>query len=140
MSGSDANMRGLRREWRAAQIFAVIFILLLIAVGALSVLSSGNNQSALQQAALQRQRMAIALCNAALASAEGFALVPGYTKLASDVVQGGSVAGRYTCYAQTDAAKYQITFDLMCRNLDDPKCINLFSVTQDGTGAIYQRH
>jgi hypothetical protein len=83
--------------------------------------------------------LAIALCNAGLASAQGFALVPAYTKLASDLVQVGGVKGRYTCFAQTDAARYQITFDLMCRDLNKPKCVNLYSVMQDGGGTIYQR-
>jgi hypothetical protein len=59
--------------------------------------------------------------------------------LASDVVQVGTVKGRYTCFAQTDAARYQITFDLMCRDLNKPRCVNLYSVMQDGGGTIYQR-
>lgn len=139
MTETDADMRGLRREWLAARVFAIVGGLLVIAICVLVVISGGNNQARVQQAALQRHEMTVALCSAGLASAEGFALVPGYTKLASDIVQTGSVAGRYTCFGQTDAAKYQITFDLMCKNLDDPKCINLFSVTQDGTGSIYQR-
>jgi hypothetical protein len=88
----------------------------------------------------QRHAAALALCTAALTTTQGFGIVPAYTQLASDMVQGGTVRGRYTCFARTDAAKYQITFDLMCKDLGEAKCLNLYSVTQDGTGTLYQRH
>ena len=139
MTGNDANTKGLRREWLAARIIAVVGGLLIIAVCVLVAVGVQNGPAPGQDSAEARRQIAIALCGAGLASAQGFAIVPAYTKLASDFVQAGSVSGRYTCFAQTDAAKYQITFDLMCKDLNDPRCINLFSVTQDGTGAIYQR-
>jgi hypothetical protein len=139
MTESGPNARGLRREWLAARIFAVVGGLLLVAVCVLVAISGSSTQVSPQDQAVARHQMALALCNAGLASALGFALVPPFTKLASDEVQMGAVTGRYTCYARTDASKYQITFDLMCKDLNDPKCINLFSVAQDGTGVIYQR-
>ena len=140
MVEQEAHIAGLRREWLTAKIFAVIGALVLIAIIVLAVLSPPKEVAPQQPrtAAIQRQ-MAIALCKAGLASAQGFALVPAYTKLASDLVQVGSVKGRYTCFAQTDAARYQITFDLMCRDLNKPKCVNLYTVMQDGGAAIYQR-
>lgn len=140
MVEQEGNIGGLRREWIAALAFAIIGGALVVVIAVLSVLSPPKVITPEQNrpAAIQRQ-MAIALCNAGLASAQGFALVPAYTKLASDLVQVGSIKGRYTCFAQTDAARYQITFDLMCRDLNKPKCVNLYSVMQDGGGAIYQR-
>lgn len=140
MVDQEVNVAGLRREWLAALVFAVVGGVLVIAVAVLAVLSQPKVVAPppARNAAIQRQ-MAIALCNAGLASAQGFALVPNFTKLASDLVQIGSVKGRYTCFAQTDAARYQVTFDLMCRDLNKPKCVNLYSVTQDGGGVIYQR-
>ena len=140
MVDQEVNVAGLRREWLAALVFAVVGGVLVIAVAVLAVLSPPKVVAPppARNVAIQRQ-MAIALCNAGLASAQGFALVPNFTKLASDLVQVGSVKGRYTCFAQTDAARYQVTFDLMCRDLNKPKCVNLYSVTQDGGGVIYQR-
>lgn len=140
MVDQEVNVAGLRREWLAALVFAVVGGVLVIAVAVLAVLSPPKVVAPppARNAAIQRQT-AIALCNAGLASAQGFALVPNFTKLASDLVQVGSVKGRYTCFAQTDAARYQVTFDLMCRDLNKPKCVNLYSVTQDGGGVIYQR-
>jgi hypothetical protein len=140
----EANMTGLQREWIAARIFAAIGLLLLIAVGVYIGLNPPNSLSVVSldnpNADAERRQAAVALCSVALTTTQGFAIVPAYTRLASDMVQEGSVPGRYTCYAQTDAAKYQITFDLMCKDLSDAKCINLFSVTQDGSGSLYQRH
>jgi len=140
MTDQQANMAGLRREWIAARSFAALGGVLLAAVVVVAILSPPKliAPPPARTVAVARQ-LAVALCTAGLASAQGFALVPAYTKLASDLVQVGTVRGRYTCFAQTDAARYQITFDLMCRDLNKPKCVNLYSVTQDGGGTIYQR-
>lgn len=144
MVDQDVNIKALQREWLAARIFAAFVVLALIAVGVSVVLypplglSSASSDSAGAEA--QRHAAALALCSAALTTTQGFGIVPAYTQLASDVVQAGSTRGRYTCFARTDAAKYQITFDLMCKDLGDAKCLSLYSVTQDGTGALYQRH
>ena len=140
MVDQEGNVAGLRREWLAALAFAIVGGVLVVGIVVLAVLSPPKVVSPPPERieAIQRQ-MAMALCNAGLASAQGFALVPTFTKLASDLVRVGSVKGRYTCFAQTDAARYRITFDLMCRDLNKPKCVNLYSVTQDGGGVIYQR-
>jgi hypothetical protein len=140
MIEQETNFAGLRREWLAARIFAVLGGLFLIAIVVLAVMSvpSAPVRTASANPAIQ-PAMAKALCTAGLASAQAFALVPAYTKLAGDFVQAGALKGRYICFAQTDAARYQIAFDLMCRDLNRPNCVRLFSVVQDGTGAIYQR-
>ena len=140
MTDQQANMAGLRREWIAARIFAALGGAILIVIVVVAVLSPPKMVAPTppRTVAVARQ-LAQVLCTAGLASAQAFALVPSYTKLASDVVQVGTVKGRYTCFAQTDAARYQITFDLMCRDLNKPKCVNLYSVMQDGGGTIYQR-
>ena len=141
MTEQEANIAGLRREWLAARIFVVLGGLLLVAIIVLAVISAPSVpvQTPRQNTPIA-PAMAKALCTAGLASAQAFALVPAYTKLAGDFVQLGAVKGRYICFAQTDAARYQIAFDLMCRDLYRPNCVRLFSVVQDGTGAIYQRH
>jgi hypothetical protein len=140
MTGQERDIAGLRREWFAARIFAVLGGLLLAAIVVLAAISvpTAPVQTPRQSAPIA-PAMARALCTAGLASAQAFALVPAYTKLAGDLVQMGAVKGRYMCFAQTDAARYQIAFDLMCRDLNRPNCVRLYSVVQDGTGAIYQR-
>jgi hypothetical protein len=140
MVEEQVNLAGLRREWVVARIFAVVGGALLITILVVAVLSPPKviAPPPARTVAVARQ-LAMAICTAGLASAQGFALVPAFTKLASDLVQVGAVKGRYTCFAQTEAARYQITFDLMCRDLNKPKCVNLYSVMQDGGGTIYQR-
>jgi hypothetical protein len=144
MTELDVNMKGLQREWLAARIFAVLMILLVVAATAAAIIVPPNSLPGASadnsNAAAQRRAAALALCSAALATTQGFGIVPGFARLASDLVEAGTVRGRYTCFAQTGSAKYQITFDLMCDTLADAKCINLYSVTQDGSGALYQRH
>lgn len=137
---TEANIAGLRREWLAARIFVVLGGFLLVAIVVLAVLSTPTapEQTPTQNTAIA-PAMARTLCTAGLTSAQAVALVPSYTKLAGDFVQLGAVKGRYICFAQTDAARYQIAFDLMCRDLNRPNCVSLYSVVQDGTGAIYQR-
>jgi len=140
----DVNMKGLQREWLAARIFAVLAILLVVAVTVAALVLPPNSLPGVSAdnsgAAEQRRAASVALCSAALAVTQSVGIVPNFTRLASDVVQKTGVRGRYSCLAQTSAAKYLITFDLMCRNLADAKCIDLYSVVQDGTGALYQRH
>jgi len=144
MVDQDVNIKALQREWLAARIFAVLVLVALVAVAVQVLfypplaLTSATSDTAGAEA--QRHAAALALCTAALTTTQGFGIVPAYTQLASDMVQGGTVRGRYTCFARTDAAKYQITFDLMCKDLGKAKCLNLYSVTQDGTGTLYQRH
>jgi hypothetical protein len=144
MVDQDVNIKALQREWLAARIFAVLVLVALVAVAVQVLfypplaLTSATSDTAGAEA--QRHAAALALCTAALTTTQGFGIVPAYTQLASDMVQGGTVRGRYTCFARTDAAKYQITFDLMCKDLGEAKCLNLYSVTQDGTGTLYQRH
>jgi len=141
MSEQEANIAGLRREWLAARVFVALGGLLLVAIVVLAVTSAPTVPvSPPRQTTAIAPAMAKALCTAGLASAQAFALVPAYTKLAGDFVQIGAVKGRYICFAQTDAARYQIAFDLMCRDLNRPNCVRLFNVIQDGSGAIYQRH
>lgn len=143
MAEHDPNIEGLKREWLAARIFASVavpFLLvalvaaLLLPSNSLPILSAGGVNSA-----AQRRAADIALCSAALAITKGVGIVPSFAQLASAELKEEKARGRYTCFARTGAAKYQITFDLMCANLADAKCINLYSVAQDGTGAIYQR-
>jgi len=141
MIDQDVNIKALQREWLAARIVAALTVVLLIAaVVQVAIWPPTGATSPTAVSDADRRAAAVALCSAALATTQGFGILPAYTKLASDLVQPSSVRGRYTCFAQTDAAKYQITFDLMCKDLGEAKCLNLYSVTQDGTGAIYQRH
>ncbi len=144
MAEHDPNINGLKWEWLVARIFASVAVpLLLAAIVAALVLPSNSLPFLSAGTAIstaQRRAADIALCSTVLTVTQGFGLVPKFTQLASAVVKDENGHGRYSCFARTGAARYQITFDLMCTNLADAKCISLYMVAQDGTGPIYQRH
>ena len=80
-----------------------------------------------------------AVCTQTLNSAKNFGIVPQYGELASPRLAATDLPGRYICVAQTKVAKYLMAVDLQCRNLNSPRCVSLYNVSQaDGT-VLYQR-
>jgi hypothetical protein len=148
MNYSEPNIRALRREWLAARIMAALGALLLLAVVAVIVITEMSGTVAppaptatgpTPDTAEARRAEDIALCDAALATAQSVGLVPGFAARDGDVAAPGDAQGRYVCRARTDAAKYTIAFDLACTRLGDAKCIVLYKIAQDGGGVLYQR-
>jgi hypothetical protein len=148
MNDSEPNIRALRREWLAARIMAGLGLLLLLAVvGVITATEMSGTQpatappatAAAPDTAEARRAEDIALCDAALATAQGVGLVPGFATRDGNVAAPGDAQGRYVCRARTDAAKYTIAFDLACTHLGDAKCIVLYKIAQDGGGVLYQR-
>jgi hypothetical protein len=149
MSEQEPNIPALKREWLAARIVAVLGILLLAAIAAVMVLDGGSvremppampsHATAPTPDAEARRQEDIALCNAALSTAQATGIVPAFAARDGDTAVPGGVQGRYVCGAKTDAAKYAITFDLACTHLGDANCIVLFNITLNGNGVLYQR-
>jgi hypothetical protein len=143
----DPNMPALRREWLAARIVAAFGVLLLALVVAGIVEDLWFAQPAVAPAAAPaaapnaeaRRQEDIALCTAALASAQALGIVPGFAVRDGDETRTTNVQGRYICNAKTDAARYTIIFDLACRNLGQSNCIVPFQIVQQGGGVIFQR-
>ena len=151
MNDSEPNIRALRREWLAARVMAGLGLLLLLAVVGVIAMTEMSGTvtpppaappatTAAPDTAEARRAENIALCDAALATAQGVGLVPGFATRDGDVAAPGDAQGRYVCRARTDAAKYTIAFDLACTHLGDAKCIVLYKIAQDGGGVLYQRH
>ncbi len=142
-------MPALRREWLAARIVAAVGVLLLAVVVAGVVADLWFAQPTVAPApaaaraaapnAEARRQEDIALCTAALVSAQTLGIVPGFAVRDGDETRTTNVQGRYVCGARTDAAKYTIVFDLACRNLGQSNCIVPFQIVQQGGGVIYQR-
>ena len=150
---NDANLRGIAREWLAARIVVVGGFLVAIAIAAYfmfrpapqPVAEAQPSVAQQQQAAPAQQRAnannkaAMMVCAQELLSAKNFGIIPSYGQLSSAFPKTTDVRGRYVCSAATQAAKYIIAADLVCRNLEDLRCVFLFSVTAaDGT-VLYQR-
>ena len=79
-----------------------------------------------------------ALCRMELANAQNFGLIPSFGKLSDPDPKATDVQGRYVCQVATPAAKYTIMADLVCSNLGDRRCVELYSVAQ-GSTVLYQR-
>jgi hypothetical protein len=148
MSEPEQGLGALRREWVAAQ--AVLAIVLLASVVAFvwiglkpaptlprSVQASVPNTSG-AQATSASQSQAQQFCGTTVTAAQNFGVVPENAKPTSDP-QRTDIRGRYVCLATGPGGQYTISVDLVCRDLGDERCFDLFSVTQaDGT-SLFQR-
>ena len=157
----EPNMPGLRRDWLGARVIGIMGLAILLAAIALSIagLWGAPDTSVVSttsppvstatpsdtvvvpttSAADARRQENIALCTAALATAQQQGILPGFATLASDDTQNTDTQGRYICLAKTDASRYSIDFDLTCTNLSQGNCISLYLVSQAGGGVLYQR-
>jgi hypothetical protein len=141
MEDIDANSRLLDWEWLAARIvFAGGFGIALIAAVLYAVLrpSTPTPATILSAPEQQREHVAQEFCTSAIGVAQAFGVVPGFAKSASEP-QRTTVKGRYTCNAAAGQSGYAITVDLMCTDLSDARCFNLFTVKQDDGTVLYQR-
>jgi hypothetical protein len=157
----EPNMPGLRRDWLGARVVGITGLLVLLAAVGLMIASlwpatepapvaaipppastaapSDTVVVPMTSSADARRQENIALCTAALGTAQQQGILPGFATLASEETQNTNVQGRYICLAKTDASRYSIDFDLTCTNLSQGNCILLYAVSQAGGGVLYQR-
>ena len=153
MSEQNTDIPALKREWLAARIVVIGGFLIAIAAGTYVGLGWRGRivharqvaaaASAQQQAASATEEAnieaAAQFCAAALTNAKKAGLVPSFGQLTSAAPQQTKVTGRYLCPAATPSSKFMIAADLICRDLKSPKCVSLYSVTQNGGTVLYQR-
>jgi hypothetical protein len=151
MNDQDQVQRKLNMEWMAA--LATVAGGFIIAIAVASYLTFGTKsatQSSAPQSLTPAQieqarkieyiKMANQLCLTELASAQSFGIVPSFGKLVNPPLPKASdVRGRYVCEATTGATKYLIAGDLVCKDLRDARCVNLFSITSDDGTVLYHR-
>jgi hypothetical protein len=136
-----AHFRLLRWEWLAARIvFLGGFGIALIAAVATSVMkpAAPTVSAPLTGQEVQREHMAKEFCISTLGVAQAFGVVPGFAKPTSEP-ERTPTKGRYTCLAQAGQTGYAITIDLMCTDLSDARCFNLYSVKQGDGTTLFQR-
>lgn len=148
MSQVEQDLRTLRVEWVVARVvFAVgvaasaaVFVWLGLHRGSFG--ESGGVSSAIAQGGessqASSQSAAQQFCSSAVGVAQSFGIVPNGATPAG-APQKTDVTGRYVCVAQNGTAHYTISVDLICRALGDPRCFNLFTVTQDDGSVLFQR-
>lgn len=154
MSEQQSDLAALKREWLVARIVLIGGFAIAIAAGAyVGILWRNSILQARQQAAtaIAQERAEEAaqkanaqaraqLCQAMLAGAQSAGIVPGFAKLARTDPVSTKTTGRYLCAAQTDSSKFTLAADLVCRDLKNPQCVSLYSVTQNGGAVLFQRH
>ncbi len=138
----------LRWEWYASLITIIGGLLIANGIAAYLLWPRAENELAISGQPIHRTaaetakvnaEAALALCSAALNDAKAYGIVPQFGRLASPKLEVTQVRGRYKCLAATEAAKYVIATDLVCRDLRDRRCVVLYSVTQDDGTVLYQR-
>src|SRR3569832_1870995 len=135
----EPNMLDLRREWLVAREVGVIgpgtLLAMVVLVGS-AYWPSGPSPVAVAPPAAPvaapptssvvvpttsmadaRRQENIALCTAALGTAQKQGIVPAFAVLASEETQNTDVQGRYINLTKTKTARYSVDFDLTCTDL-----------------------
>jgi hypothetical protein len=147
LNGADQDLRWLKREWLAACL--AVGLGLAGSIGAFALLdlkpvargaesASSQNPPADRTAAppAAAETPAQQFCSTTVSIAQDFGIVSQGARAASGP-QKTDVKGRYVCVA--DGGKYTISVDLLCRDLSDEHCFDIYSVTQSDGTVLFQR-
>ena len=153
MNEQEADMTALGREWLAARVVLIVGFAIAIGFGGYKAYAWRN---AVEQARAQASGQiseaqgasgglesgtdaGALVCHQALTVAQNFGVLPEDAKLSDNGFKPTDVTGRYSCEAANQSAKFTIAVDLVCRNLQDQRCVSLYNVTQNGGTVLFQR-
>lgn len=137
--------RALAREWLAVRIIVIGGFLVALLAGLWFGVIYPKYVLPRQQRAFITNRLNHILgqeaevCKLTLTSAKNFGIVPQYGQLATLRLAITNVQGRYICVAQTKLTKYLMAVDLQCRDLNSPRCVSLYNISQTNGTVLYQR-
>jgi hypothetical protein len=147
MTDHDDMKRGTARDWFWARVVLIGGFAIAIVVAGYFGWQSHRETIAAQQpataaanpkAALEaKARGAMMFCAIDLLNAKNLGVVPPYGQLANPLPQKTNKQGRYACTAATDVSKYKLEADLVCRQISNPACVKLHSVTSDDGTVLY---
>jgi hypothetical protein len=135
---SEKKIFGLKPLWLAIAATVVV----LAAVGAYFALGKsgiahkavrGGTQSASAEATPD------GACGTALARVRDYGVVPYNSTLSGDADGTKNANGRVECAAVHGDQTYSMTVNLNCDNLSDPKCLEIYRVTQGDGNALFQK-
>ncbi|HEY7976854.1 MAG TPA: hypothetical protein VID67_01565 [Rhizomicrobium sp.] len=160
MTEYDDMKRATAREWAAARIVLIGGFAIAIVVAGYFAWQrhvetvAAQQEQAQQMAALARAQQprpafkettqdekakgAMLFCAMELVNAKNMGIVPQFGQLASPLPRRTATQGRYACIAATEVSKYVIEADLVCRQINDPKCVHLHSIKSDDGTVLYQ--
>lgn len=151
----EAGLAKLKTEWLAARVvFAAGFVISIAfaaywsyshrpslpgddQLAAASDIDTGQMDDAISSG--QTSKEGFALCRLAIGTGEAFGVVPNTMRYVAGPGKT-DVQGRYACAAQDKASvRYTMILDLVCKDLNNPTCINLVTITKaDGT-VVFKR-
>lgn len=137
--------RALKFEWLAARVIViggfVVAIIAAIYFGVIvpRILEPRELHAKLVTRVETILKAEAQICSMALTSAKNFGIVPQYGRLVTAKLALTQVQGRYICVAATNAAKYFLSIDLVCRDLKSPRCTSLYNILQPDGTVLYQR-
>lgn len=94
----------------------------------------GTATSAAGQVAANRS-----VCQATLARVNDFGIIDPGATLTSDEATATGTPNRVVCSAKAGATTYTITVDSPCGDMSDPRCLQLFNVTDSSGATLYRR-
>jgi uncharacterized membrane protein YraQ (UPF0718 family) len=147
MSSIDTaqTARALRLEWLAARIIVIGGFVIALAAGLWfgvilpKVIEPREQRAALTTRVQKLLVQEAQVCTMALGTAKNFGIVPQYGQLVTGKLALTNVQGRYLCLATTNATRYVLAIDLLCRDLGNPRCVSLYNVSQTDGTVLYQR-
>jgi hypothetical protein len=78
-------------------------------------------------------------CGTALARVRDYGVVPYNTKLSGDTEGKKTDDGRIACAATSGDQTYSMLVNVMCDDLSNPKCLEVYRVTEGKGTALYQK-
>lgn len=135
---SEKKILGLKPLWLAIAATVVV----LAAVGAYFVVGktgathkavTGGTESANAEPAPD------GACGTALARVRDYGVVPYNSTLSSGADGTKNADGRVECAAVHGDQSYSMTVNLNCDDLSDPKCLEIYRVTQGDGNALFQK-
>jgi hypothetical protein len=156
MTDYDDMKRGTARDWFWARAVLIGGFVIAIAVAgyfgwrshqesvaeqqmeATAPTAPAISKKAAHQAELDaKAKGAMMFCAIDLLNAKNMGVVPPFGQLASPLPEKTDKQGRYACTAATDVSKYKMEADLVCRQISNPACVKLHSVTSDDGTVLY---
>jgi hypothetical protein len=148
----EPDLRALRLEWLVARavfalgivLSAAVFLWLtlnrppVLAPAGSDDVGSAASDSGAQAGSSDAASQGRQFCASTVAVAQAFGVVPAAAS-PDGMPQKTDVEGRYVCVAKNGPAQFTISVDLVCRDLADQHCFNLFTVTQGDGSVLFQR-
>ena len=134
---SEKKVFGIKPLWLVIAATVVV----LAAVGAYFLLAKPGttHKSATGTESASVEPTPDGACGTALARVRDYGVVPFNSTLSSDADGTKTADGRVECAAVNGDQTYSMTVNLNCDDLSDPKCLEIYRVTQGDGNALFQK-